>query len=414
MGDKIVRFNKNHKKRYKYKKNLNVPHKRKIRILPIIICVILGASLFGAYSEMKKAPVADETAAYNPYIEDYIPGKTILYDVDVEPPVKDEIWVMYQNLNSADKRVYDMFLDLVEHRGESGYKSSIVLSDATFKSMKEGYFWNIFYAMCYDHPEFFFLELGDSKIHSSYTTRNGSTTYIFEIDPSEEEEKQQIIAFDNATNAFLKDIDLSLPDEEIELQIHDKLIQMVSYDYELFEKRELNVSDLGYTAYGALVENSSGEDNKAVCAGYSRAFEHLLHQAGIPCAFVSGSAKHVTPDAIDNGSHAWNVVKTGGHWYEVDTTWDDLDLADFEGKADAVIEAIESNEAVWFNVCHYYYNKTTKEMENMVATDATVLEIPGYYPYNLRSDTTHIRVKKAYNEEDEIKAFANELVPLAE
>ena len=50
-----------------------------------------------------------------------------------------------------------------------------------------------------------------------------------------------------------------------------------------------------------------------VCEGYARAFNLLLHEAGIESCYVRSS------------SHAWNIVNIGGHYFHIDTTWDDDD-----------------------------------------------------------------------------------------
>ena len=52
-------------------------------------------------------------------------------------------------------------------------------------------------------------------------------------------------------------------------------------------------------------------DGMAVCEGYAKAFNLLLHEAGIETCLVH------------NGVHAWNVVKVDGKWFHIDTTWDD-------------------------------------------------------------------------------------------
>lgn len=415
MSDNIIQFDKKHKKKRQFKKNLSANKKqnKKHNILPIIMGLVLAVSFLCAYFEMKRTPVVDTPSGYNTDTKTIINGKTVYYELDAEAPVKDDIWVMYQNLSSADKRVYDMFLDLVEHRNEDGYKSSIIVSDSTVSRLGDGYFWNIFAVMYYDHPEFFYLMNGGSKIHGYSTSSFGQTTYVYEMDPPEAEEAAQIAAFESATKAFMQDIDLTLSDEEIELQIHDKLIQTVSYDYDLFEKHSM-VHELGHTAYGALVEGSSGNDNMAVCEGYSLAFEYLLHQANIPCACVSGAAIHEVPDEIDNRGHAWNVVRIDEKWYEVDTTWDDRDLTDYEKMPHEVIEALKNDETLRFNDCHYYFNKTTKEMEYLVPSDATVLYAEGYQPFNLRSNTSHIRTNETNAIDGDIGGFLNSLVPIAE
>lgn len=50
-----------------------------------------------------------------------------------------------------------------------------------------------------------------------------------------------------------------------------------------------------------------------VCEGYARVCNLLYHAAGIETYYVNSS------------DHAWNIVNIGGHYFHVDTTWDDLD-----------------------------------------------------------------------------------------
>lgn len=126
---------------------------------------------------------------------------------------------------------------------------------------------------------------------------------------------------------------------------------------------------------GALVCDSSRRENYAVCAGYSRAFQHLLHMAGIPCGYISGYAYVDTEEKPDDSNHAWNCVKVGGKWYEVDTTWDDFDhLGDDEG-TNAFFDSLENNQNAYFNTLHHYYNRSTMEMKDLPVTDETVFSI---------------------------------------
>ena len=417
MSDNIIRFDKNHKKKQYYKPIQNKSPKGPKPVLLIVLVVLIGGSFLLAVRQVRKDALSGVPIyTGNPYSKVIVTGKVVNYESNDSPPVKDDIWVMYQNLNSHDKWVYDMFLDLVENRDKAGYNSSVVISDSKLKNIGQEYFWNIYYAMCEDHPEYFFLKSDDIKVNCSSISEAGYTTFVFDLDNIPSSEELRVKTFEKAAKNFMLDIDLSASDSEIELQIHDKLIELVSYDYDLYEQLCNGgiVYDLGFTAYGALVQDSSGDKNKAVCEGYSMAYEYLLHMSGIPCATVSGTANQIDAINDDQGGHAWNVVRIDGQWYEVDTTWDDFESSRFEDKYQLVYEAYEDNEQLKNNVCHYYYNRTTAEMENMVATDSTVLNVPGYMPFNLRSDSSHVRYSNIHNDSDRIKVFMNSLVHVAE
>lgn len=90
--------------------------------------------------------------------------------------------------------------------------------------------------------------------------------------------------------------------------IHDYIVINVEYPSSI----DMNNRSL-FTAEGALV------NKLAVCQGYAEAFSLLCYKAGIQTEMVYGTA--------DNGqsteSHAWNLVRIDGVWYQIDTTWDD-------------------------------------------------------------------------------------------
>lgn len=54
-------------------------------------------------------------------------------------------------------------------------------------------------------------------------------------------------------------------------------------------------------------------NDETVCEGYAKAFNLLCNSVGIETYYVHSS------------DHAWNIVKLGGHYFHVDTTWDDGD-----------------------------------------------------------------------------------------
>ncbi len=380
-----------------------------------ILIVVLDSIVF-LCAFVQTLKYEGQMTLHTPLDEVTFAGKTLYYGDAKDPPVKDEKWVMYQSLDDADKKLYDLFLDLVENREKWNYKNTLIIPGMELKKEDIDHFFNVYYAMRYDHPEYFYLWSKPHMLNTvSYSTR-GSTSVEFTMDKPDEEEKAQIITFEKATEEFMRDIDLSASDREIEMQIHDKLINLVSYNQELYAysfQDEVGCN-LGYTAYGALVQDSSGVPNYAVCSGYSLAYEHLLHEAGIPCGFIAGEGKSFDNYSQSQGRHAWNAVKIDDKWYEVDTTWDDFEFNPETGISDEIKKAYESNEEVKYNTTHHYFNRTTKEMEYLPAGKDTVLKIQGFLPFNLRSDTSHIRLKEINSGDDGISAYLNTLIPIAE
>ena len=199
---------------------------------------------------------------------------------------------------------------------------------------------------------------------------------------------EMIAKFDSAVNSFMRGIDKTKSDAEIELQIHDKLNDMVTYDKELIEIG-LEGPDLAHTAYGALVDNGRGTRHRAVCDGYAQAFQYLLGKAGICAAQVTGDADKPGGTLWGDAYHAWNIVRLDDEWYEVDCCWDDLELEELQ---DFYLEKeIKKVEDKYFYVTHHWFNRTTEEMRNLPASERTRFFIPGYESFNFIEETTHVR-----------------------
>lgn len=62
-----------------------------------------------------------------------------------------------------------------------------------------------------------------------------------------------------------------------------------------------------WSGYDALLKR------KSTCSGFSELYYFLCRKTGVPCHMVSGN----TP----GGSHAWNIIKIKGKWYQVDSCW---------------------------------------------------------------------------------------------
>lgn len=108
----------------------------------------------------------------------------------------------------------------------------------------------------------------------------------------------------------------NMSDYECVKAIHDYLVKNVNYDSKSIADGSINDNEghPSHTAEGALCKNL------AVCDGYAKAFELLCAESGIYAYMMYGEG--INPDG-QKESHAWNVVKVNGEWYQVDCTWDD-------------------------------------------------------------------------------------------
>lgn len=83
--------------------------------------------------------------------------------------------------------------------------------------------------------------------------------------------------------------------------IHDYIVERIEYT---------NDGTLEcHSTYAALVKG------KAVCQGYASLLQRMCKEAGIASRYITGYG--------NNGGHAWNILKLGNVWYNIDATWDD-------------------------------------------------------------------------------------------
>ncbi len=341
-------------------------------------------------------------------------NKTIYYE-DSLSLEKDNIHLFYNQLSDDDKAVYLLFVDLIENKDIEDYEKTLCVKTDTYNELTMDHFWNIYYTVCYDHPEYFFLLTGDSPRISAYTSENeGFEQLRFSLTPAPAGENDMIAELEKAADVFLEDIDLSLSEQDIALLIHDKLIDLVSYDHELYTKdMGSTYCDLSSTAYGALVHNSSGAANTALCGGYALAYEYLCQQAGICCGYVTGMADPNIGDDDDPAFHAWNLLKLNGVYCETDATWDDFDVTE-KTSDEKLIKLITDDRDTYYAVTHHYYNLSTSKMEHLAQKETTTFIIEGYSPYNPRSDSSHKRGTYSLGVTDGISMYLNSLLPIAE
>ena len=178
----------------------------------------------------------------------------------------------YSTMTDEERVIYTALYDLVMHKDEPGYVRKVTMEEYDFAKIEDDFKF-IYMAMLEDHPEFFYLQ-SDSVRHPEVEEYSSNfTTHInMSLTPGHDNENEMIAKFERAADDFMKDIDLNASEAEIELQIHDKLIDYVSYDRDILSK--MIVEDLAHTAYGALVEDSRGLRRKAVCDGYAYAFQY--------------------------------------------------------------------------------------------------------------------------------------------
>ena len=193
------------------------------------------------------------------------------------------------------KKLYNQISDNIDSEYEPSFYAEGNLSEYQITQAVEAY--------KNDHPEVFWL-----KSYCEYENFDYETgiwlTYTMSGD--------KLVTAKKGFNTAVDTISQSVPygtECEREEYIHNYIINNCDYDEKAAESEEVQGNE--NDAYGVFV------DGKAVCEGYSKAFQLLCNKAKIDCVLLSGTA--------DSDNHAWNGVKIGGDWYQIDVTWDDVD-----------------------------------------------------------------------------------------
>lgn len=157
-------------------------------------------------------------------------------------------------------------------------------------------------AYTYDHPEVFWLNYVFTYFNHSDGTTSVWLTYT--MDRESVWSKREV--FDKEIEKVLSKAPKNASAYELEKFAYDYIIDNCEYDYTAAESEEkIGNED---NVYGVFV------DKKAVCSGYSEAFQLLCSELGIDCVNILGESEE---------AHQWNCVKLDEEWYQVDVTWGD-------------------------------------------------------------------------------------------
>ena len=197
-------------------------------------------------------------------------------------------------------------------------------------------FWDAYYAVLADHPEFFWIGSNIEVQESSLTGKVVSYRLSVTVPPEEREEMGLRLAA--AADMIIGGIPEGADDYRKIKYVYEYLVNTTDY---------VVGSACDQNAQSALLYHAS------VCAGYSRAFQYVLHRMGMFCTYVTGRT-------LDGGDHAWNIVRIGDQYYNVDVTWGD---PVFTGDAEG-----EQHHALYYN----YLCCTDRELSGTHIVDSSV------------------------------------------
>lgn len=222
---------------------------------------------------------------------------------------------------------YGMLDDTQKHLYRQIYANAMAVNGifTPIEAVNPSQLRNVFLAVYNDHPEIFWL---DSAYRGRFSRNGACMEIVLQFNHLVDNLSEAKSAFQSAANQILVPTDSMTSEYEVEVFIHDALMEQITYVLQ---------APLNQSSYSALV------NKQTVCAGYARAFQYLMQQAGIPCYYCTGFA---------NQNHAWNIVKLDGEYYNVDVTWDDTDpyTYHFFNKTDADFSATHMREDLSVNL----------------------------------------------------------------
>lgn len=243
----------------------------------------------------------------------------------------------YSTLSTTEKAVYKLLHTAMENFDQSSKSAERRYSYGTAYylagkvnvkkyQLSKRQMERIYFALEADYLEFYWL---DDSI--GYTTTNGFTMdewYIM-VEPDYWDYTVRKAAKNNIKRGmvpFLEKIDnakaAGASQLELELLIHDMIIEEVDYAYNIWRQPE--TAAYAHTIVGVFDNNKNTD---VVCEGYAKAFQFLCGYAGLESIYAVGWST----SGNSSGGHAWNLVKLNGNWYNVDTTWDDSNGSDYDG-----------------------------------------------------------------------------------
>lgn len=217
----------------------------------------------------------------------------------------------YNKLTKNQKHLYSIMEKAAENMelrliNVTKYSSVNLYSEAIAAQM----------ALLSDRPDMFWMPKavsvlsvdGKDKRYICFKDYNDEDDNIGYYGMTKAKKEQMQSELNNAVNDILNELNgvSSLFDRE--LIIHDYLCKNIVYDDEAANNLDSADSNI-MTVYGALV------GGKAICEGYSKAFQYLCLKSGIDCSVVYGD--------YDRSPHMWNILSLGGELYYADVTFDD-------------------------------------------------------------------------------------------
>lgn len=196
-----------------------------------------------------------------------------------------------------------------------------------------------------DHPEIFYVTgYSISKFLLGDEIKKITFKGTYTMDKAAADSKRKLV--DEYVKKCIEGIDSAWDD-------YDKIKYVYEY---LIKNNEYNLDAPNNQNILSVVENG-----ETVCQGYAKMTQLLLNEIGIFATLVNGQAlsgaasddgiiydnsSYSSKFDLDNdgwGAHVWNIVKSNGNYYNVDTTWGDASFLYTDDAAGSYVEGPDIN-----------------------------------------------------------------------
>lgn len=200
---------------------------------------------------------------------------------------KDDLtYYYYSQLDSKSQTTYETILEAMLNMDS---KVRIQEKDKTVMA-------KVMQGIMADHPELFWCDGAYTyTLYEQYT--EFTPTYLY----NRQEKSSRQTQIETQVKQALNPVQENWSDYEKAKYIYEYVIKSVEYVTDAPDNQNI---------YSSLI------NKRSVCAGYTRASQYLLQQLGIECLYVSGMVNGTE-------SHAWNIVKCDGNYYQMDATFGD-------------------------------------------------------------------------------------------
>ncbi len=210
---------------------------------------------------------------------------------------------LYLNLKKqADRYLNGTEQFQVTEVSRGGQSASVcILPLVSYEGLATQQMKKVFYCFLFENPQYYFMR--NSVIYSENTKMMTVGLYDRFADGAERAEYTRQLAVQ--LQLWEEQISAAQTEWEKEQLIHKIVCDHVAYD-EAMDENDPDDKQMSQSCISAVLF-----DRKTVCAGYAQMFALLCGRAGITCVTVTSPG------------HAWNKVRLGNVWYNVDCTWND-------------------------------------------------------------------------------------------